>query len=69
MSASVLLTALAPTLTETTISHISLNMLEMNIETLLQAAEYIERRERGKRVVGSKWRLCLLCLLTTEWLY
>jgi len=22
-------------------------MLEMNIETLLQAAEYIERRERG----------------------
>merc|ERR1712141_993556 len=43
---SVLLTALAPTLTENTISHISLTMLEMNIETLLQAAEYIERRER-----------------------
>merc|ERR1711913_132713 len=43
---SVLLTALAPTLTENIISHISLTMLEMNIETLLQAAEYIERRER-----------------------
>merc|ERR1711937_888951 len=43
---SVLLTALAPTLTENTISHISLTMLEMNIETLLQAAEYIERRGR-----------------------
>ena len=29
----------------------TVTMLEMNIETLLQAAEYIERRERGKRVV------------------
>ena len=37
-------------------------MLEMNIETLLQAAEYIERRERGKRVVATTpW--CALCLL------
>ena len=27
-------------------------MLEMNIETLLQAAEYIERRERGKSYGG-----------------
>merc|ERR1712079_775582 len=43
---SVLLTVQATTLTENTISHPSLAMLEMNIETLLQAAEYIERRER-----------------------
>ena len=27
-------------------------MLEMNIETLLQAAEYIERRERGTLVLN-----------------
>ena len=26
-------------------------MLEMNIDTLLQAAEYIERRERGKNTL------------------
>ena len=37
-------------------------MLEMNIETLLQAAEYIERRERGKRVVVTAFG-CPLCLL------
>merc|ERR1711992_102449 len=43
---SVLLTVQATTLTENTISQPSLAMLEMNIETLLQAAEYIERRER-----------------------
>merc|ERR1712203_1230819 len=43
---SVLLTVQATTLTENTISHPSLAMLEMNIETLLQAAENIERRER-----------------------
>ena len=37
-------------------------MLEMNIETLLQAAEYIERRERGKRVVVRS-KPSVLCLL------
>ena len=37
-------------------------MLEMNIETLLQAAEYIERRERGKAVVAPRWA-CVLCPL------
>merc|ERR1712141_806617 len=42
---SVLRTALATTLTENNISN-TVTMLEMNIETLLQAAEYIERRER-----------------------
>lgn len=29
-------------------------MLEMNIDTLLQAAEYIERRERGKNTLRRK---------------
>ena len=29
-------------------------MLEMNIDTLLQAAEYIERRERGKKTLLAK---------------
>merc|ERR1712072_938515 len=42
---SVLRTARATTLTENNIST-TVTMLEMNIETLLQAAEYIERRER-----------------------
>merc|ERR1712241_1076551 len=42
---SVLRTALGTTLTENNIST-TVTMLEMNIETLLQAAEYIERRER-----------------------
>merc|ERR1712024_44720 len=42
---SVLRTALATTLTENNLST-TVTMLEMNIETLLQAAEYIERRER-----------------------
>merc|ERR1712045_430359 len=42
---SVLRTALATTLTENNVSN-TVAMLEMNIETLLQAAEYIERRER-----------------------
>ena len=31
-------------------------MLEMNIDTLLQAAEYIERRERGEL-------LTIICLI------
>merc|ERR1712020_638163 len=42
---SVLRTSLATTLTENNLST-TVTMLEMNIETLLQAAEYIERRER-----------------------
>merc|ERR1711874_497227 len=42
---SVLRTALGTTLTENNVSN-TVAMLEMNIETLLQAAEYIERRER-----------------------
>merc|ERR1712241_576161 len=50
---SVLLTVQATTLTENTISQPSLAMLEMNIETLLQAAEYIERRERAEHGYAS----------------
>merc|ERR1712048_957974 len=42
---SVLRTAMGTTLTENNVSN-TVAMLEMNIETLLQAAEYIERRER-----------------------
>merc|ERR1712165_160589 len=42
---SVLRTALGTTLTENNVSN-TVAMLEMNIETLLQAAEYLERRER-----------------------
>ena len=44
-------------------------MLEMNIETLLQAAEYIERRERGKKVVVARYSSVFFALSTTEWLY
>merc|ERR1711936_1402127 len=42
---SVLLTLVLSTLTSL-LTKPSVTMLEMNIETLLQAAEYIERRER-----------------------
>merc|ERR1712117_966708 len=42
---SVLRTALGTTLTENNVSN-TVAMLEMSIETLLQAAEYLERRER-----------------------
>ena len=59
LSASVLRTALATTLTENNLST-TVTMLEMNIETLLQAAEYIERRERGKVVVGTEIAVCFL---------
>ena len=61
LSASVLRTALGTTLTENNVSN-TVAMLEMNIETLLQAAEYIERREGGKAVVAPRWT-CVLCPL------
>ena len=68
LSASVLRTSLATTLTENNLST-TVTMLEMNIETLLQAAEYIERRERGKVVVGDRDSSVFSALSTTEWLY
>ena len=68
LSASVLRTSLATTLTENNLST-TVTMLEMNIETLLQAAEYIERRERGKVVGGDGYSSVFSALSTTEWLY